>query len=52
MLYGLYNASNSFAAKFGPDAWKIATLLHITGWVSQFIGHGVFEGAPLARENR
>ena len=28
----------------GMPVWKIALMIHITAWIIQFIGHGVFEG--------
>ena len=28
----------------GHPVWKVALAIHITGWILQFIGHGVFEG--------
>ena len=24
-----------------PDVWKIALVIHITGWLAQFYGHGI-----------
>ena len=31
-------------AVLGHPVWKVALAIHITGWILQFIGHGVFEG--------
>ena len=28
----------------GHPVWKVALAIHITSWILQFIGHGVFEG--------
>ena len=28
----------------GYPVWKIALAVHITAWILQFIGHGLFEG--------
>jgi uncharacterized membrane protein YGL010W len=33
---------------FGLTTYQCAVALHITAWVSQFIGHGVFEGRKPA----
>jgi len=32
----------------GHPVWKVALAIHITGWILQFIGHGVFEGRAPA----
>ena len=32
----------------GYPVWKIALVIHITGWILQFIGHGVFDGRAPA----
>lgn len=32
----------------GIPIWKVALIIHVTGWILQFIGHGVFEGRAPA----
>ena len=32
------------ATIFGLPVWKAALAIHVTAWIIQFIGHGVFEG--------
>eukprot|EP00271_Cylindrocystis_brebissonii_P014578 TRINITY_DN35966_c0_g1_i1.p1 TRINITY_DN35966_c0_g1~~TRINITY_DN35966_c0_g1_i1.p1 ORF type:complete len:203 (-),score=16.48 TRINITY_DN35966_c0_g1_i1:1018-1626(-) len=45
--------AQGFLVHFGASlAWKIALALHVTSWVSQFVGHGAFEGrAPALLDN-
>ena len=33
----------------GYPVWKIALAVHITAWILQFIGHGLFEGTYYLR---
>ena len=35
------------ATVLGLPVWKAALAIHITAWIIQFIGHGVFEGNSL-----
>ena len=28
--------------------WKVALAIHVTAWILQFVGHGVFEGRAPA----
>ena len=32
----------------GYSIWKVALAIHVTAWILQFIGHGVFEGRAPA----
>ncbi len=32
----------------GYPIWKVALVIHVFGWILQFIGHGVFEGRAPA----
>ena len=32
----------------GHPVWKVALAIHVTAWVLQFAGHGVFEGRAPA----
>ena len=32
----------------GHPVWKVALAIHVTAWILQFIGHGVFEGRAPA----
>jgi uncharacterized membrane protein YGL010W len=32
----------------GFPIWKVALAIHVTAWILQFIGHGVFEGRAPA----
>ena len=36
------------ATVLGLPVWKAALAIHITAWIIQFIGHGVFEGNIMA----
>ena len=39
---GQYVAAEALV--FGMPVWKAALVIHITAWIIQFIGHGIFEG--------
>jgi uncharacterized membrane protein YGL010W len=34
---------NIFSLFSGIPIWKVALAIHVTGWILQFIGHGIFE---------
>jgi len=36
--------SSKVTSSVGMPVWKLALAIHLTGWILQFIGHGVFEG--------
>lgn len=38
---GIWVASN--AIFFGLPVWKVALIVHVSAWILQFVGHGVFE---------
>ena len=39
---GQYVAAEALV--FGMPVWKAALVIHVTAWIIQFIGHGIFEG--------
>ena len=39
------------ALVFGMPVWKAALVIHITAWIIQFIGHGIFEGILTTKIN-
>ena len=34
---------NPYSLFSGIPIWKVALAIHVTGWILQFIGHGIFE---------
>ena len=36
----------------GVPIWKVALAIHISCWILQFIGHGVFEGNEVKCSDR
>ena len=47
-----YVGANVVVQLYGDDAFKWSRALHILSWVSQFIGHGAFEGrSPALLQN-
>ncbi|CAG8565405.1 14103_t:CDS:2 [Cetraspora pellucida] len=50
LLYMVYNATN-FAASY-PNHVSLATIVHVSSWIIQFIGHGFFEKrSPALKDN-
>lgn len=48
----LLSLSTANAFSHRPDGMRLATYGHIAAWISQFIGHGIFEGrAPAILDN-
>jgi len=43
---GQYVAAEALV--FGMPVWKAALVIHVTAWIIQFIGHGIFEGRAPA----
>ena len=39
---------NTGTLVLGYSIWKVALAIHVTAWILQFIGHGVFEGRAPA----
>ena len=52
MLLGGTAYANQLTANYGRTANTWALVLHVTCWLAQFVGHGVFEGrAPALLDN-
>eukprot|EP00008_Paramoeba_atlantica_P007041 CAMPEP_0201490108 /NCGR_PEP_ID=MMETSP0151_2-20130828/25082_1 /ASSEMBLY_ACC=CAM_ASM_000257 /TAXON_ID=200890 /ORGANISM="Paramoeba atlantica, Strain 621/1 / CCAP 1560/9" /LENGTH=159 /DNA_ID=CAMNT_0047875931 /DNA_START=161 /DNA_END=640 /DNA_ORIENTATION=+ len=47
ILIGLWMSANYFYTT-NEEAFFIALVVHICSWVSQFVGHGIFEGRSPA----
>lgn len=43
MVYGANYWVEHSVAWFGHPAWHIALPIHLTCWILQFVGHGLFE---------
>lgn len=51
-LFGLAFGAHAFVSYFGDQAAQYALGIHVFSWISQFVGHGVFEGrAPALLDN-
>ena len=37
-------ALNAVTVFGNHDIWKVALAIHVSAWILQFIGHGLFEG--------
>ena len=44
LVYNFQLVENEITLFGGIPIWKVALTIHVTGWILQFIGHGVFEG--------
>ncbi|CAK4082222.1 unnamed protein product [Aphanomyces euteiches] len=56
LIVAFYTWSNHFiyesVTKTGESHWQVALIIHVTAWIIQFIGHGVFEKrAPALLES-
>lgn len=52
LLLGGTAYANYLTSTYGMKANYIAIVVHVAGWIAQFIGHGVYEGrAPALVDN-
>ena len=52
LLLGATAYSNHLTSTYGMTANYYALAVHITAWLAQFVGHGIFEGrAPALLDN-